>query len=337
MVSLYRAGANAPSAFSGPNRHADCGDCHDPHAVRNNGNFGESTHYPAGRNGNFLSGALLGATGLKVTGWQPAGQPFSAAVSTLRPLDSLTTNYEWQICFKCHSTFTILPTLVAVGSGDYQATKLTSLGARQVREFQDVGQAFNPNNLSFHPVTAVGRNTTIPAGSFVAPWTTTSTMYCADCHAKSLGAPGASGPHASANMHILERPTYLRENRHYHDPSWGATLGVDPAELCLKCHRWQTYAQKPGSAGADPITNTNFRTGAGRNLHAAHLGGRARGTTCYDCHDAHGTNKQYLINFNLAYVTAPRGSQAAYTTSGGGGSCQLTCHGQRHAPTSYAR
>jgi hypothetical protein len=289
-------------------------------------------------NGNLLSGALLGATGLQVTGWQGAGQLFSGAVYRLQPLDDLGASYEWQICFKCHSDFTTLPTFTAVGSGAYQATKLTSVRAGQVKEFQDVGQAFNPNNLSFHPVTARGRNTTIPAGSFVSPWNTTSTMYCADCHNQALNSPGASGPHASANMHILERPQYLQENQHYSDPSWGGVrLGDDPAELCFKCHRWQTYAQKAGSVGADPISNTNFRNGTASNLHSVHLGGQARGTTCYDCHDVHGTNKQYLLNFNLAYVTAARGSQAAYTTAGAGGSCNLTCHGQKHPPTSYAR
>jgi predicted CXXCH cytochrome family protein len=335
--SLYRAGATAPSAFTGPNRHADCDDCHDPHAARNNGSPGQSVHRPAGAYGNLLSGALLGASGLQVRGWQGAGLPFSAAASSVQPLTSLTTNYEWQICFKCHSSFTTLPVFTAVGSGNYQATKLTSVLPHQVREFFDLGQAFNPNNLSFHPVTAVGRNTTIPAGSFVAPWTTNSTMYCADCHNKALGTPGAAGAHASANMHLLERPQYLEENQHYLDPSRGAAVGEDPAELCFTCHRWQTYAQKTGSAGADPATYTNFRQGSLTNLHTFHLGGRARGTTCYDCHDVHGTNKEHLINFNLAYVTAPLGSQAAYRTTSAGGSCNLTCHGQRHSPTSYAR
>ena len=336
-TSLYRAGASDPSAFSGANRHADCDDCHNPHAARNDGSPGQSTHRPGGAYGNLLSGALLGASGVVVRGWQGAGQPFSGAAYTVQPLTSLTTNYEWQVCFKCHSSFTTLPAFTAVGSGNYQATKLTSAAAGQVKEYTDLGQAFNPNNLSYHPVTAVGRNRSIPAGSFVAPWTPTSTMYCADCHNQSLGAPGASGPHASAHQHILARPAYLQENQHYQDPSWGAALGDDPAELCFSCHRWQTYAQKTGSSGADPASYTNFRQGALTNLHTFHLGGKARGTTCYDCHDVHGTNQEHLINFNLAYVTAPLGSQAAYKATSAGGSCHLTCHGHRHALTSYAR
>ncbi len=335
--SLHRAGESAASAFSGGSRHAECTDCHDPHSARNNGSAGNSTHTPGGINGNRLSGALLGATGLVVSSWQAAGQPFQGASRSFQALTSTTSNYEWQLCFKCHSSFATLPTYAAVGSGSFKANKITSLAIGQIREYQDVGQAFNPGNLAFHPVTTQGRNATIPAGSFVSPWSATSTMYCSDCHSKAVGSSGAAGPHGSTNMHVLERPLYLQENRHYSDPAWHIPIGQDPNELCFKCHRWQTYVQLAGTSGADPATNTGFRSGSS-NYHSLHMG-KAAGVTCYTCHDIHGTNKEHLINFNLDFVTPGLGrdSQTSYLHTSTGGSCYLTCHSMSHTPESYTR
>ena len=71
-----------------------------------------------------------------------------------------------------------------------------------MREYQDVGQAFNPNNGSYHPVTAQGRNLSIPAVSFAAPEGATDTMYCSDCHTKASGAAGAAGLDVSVSSSI---------------------------------------------------------------------------------------------------------------------------------------
>lgn len=337
--SAHRAGESSPTAFGGASRHAECADCHNPHAARNDGTPGQSTHTPGGSGGNRISGALLAATGIVVNAWQAAGQPFTTASYSLQPLNSATTNYEWQICFKCHSTFATLPGYT-VGSGDFLANKITSSATGQVQEYRDVGRAFNPNNPSFHPVTAQGRNTTIPAASFNGVWSTTSTMYCSDCHTKAVAASGATGPHGSANMHLLEMPFYLQENTHYTEPTWDEDIGHDPNEICFKCHRWETYVQKPGSPGADPVTNTNFRKGTNKNLHGMHIGkSKTAGATCYTCHDVHGTNSDHLINFNLATVTpgGGRNSISAYETTASGGRCYVTCHAKVHNPLSYSR
>jgi hypothetical protein len=330
--SAHRAGETAPASFSGGKRHAECADCHDAHASANSGTPGVSVHQPGGTTGNRMGTSLRGTMGIKVTAWQSAGSPFSSATASLTRLTDTTTSYEWQVCFKCHSSFTTLPTFVAVGSGNYLANKLTSTNARQVKEYQDVGQAFNPNNLAYHPVTAQGKNTTMVAGSFVSPWSRTSTLCCSDCHTKGVASAGAAGPHGSSYMHILERPYYLRENTHYRDSSWGRNIGQDPNELCFKCHRWQTYVQKE----SDPATNTGFRKGSD-NQHTKHMGDFAPGVTCYTCHDVHGTNKQHLINFNLDYVTSPPGSQASYTHNATGGSCTVTCHGKFHSALAYTQ
>ena len=327
--SAHRNGESLASAFSGGSRHAECTDCHDPHSAANTGVAGTSVHTPGGSNGNRLSGALLGPTGLRVTSWQGAGQPLSAAAYSFGALTSTSANYEWQLCLKCHSTFAALPVYSAVGSGNFLANKLTSLTTGQVQEYQDLGQACNPNNLSFHPVAAPGRNTAIAAASFVAPWSATSTLYCSDCHGPAVGAAGALGPHGSANMHILKKPCYLQENTHYLDPTSGRSIGVGPDDLCCQCHRWETYVR-----GSDPSTNTGFRNGSD-NFHSMHAS-QVRSVTCYVCHDTHGTNKEHLINFNRAVVTGSLSSQAAYTHTATGGSCNLTCHGEGHDPYSYS-
>ena len=326
--STHRWQESSSSAFGGANRHAECTDCHNPHAAQNTGTPGVSTHIvDGGANGNRLSEGLLGATGIVVTAWQSAGQAFSSASYSLQELTSTTSNYEWQICFKCHSTFTTLPTYSAVGSGEFEVTKITSTHADQVNQYQDVGQAFNPNNKAYHPVTAQGVNTGIPSGSFVSPWTTTSTMYCSDCHNKAQGSAGGSGPHGSSNMHILERQQSQQES------------GSDYVALCTKCHRYETYV-----SGTDPVTNTNFRDGTNKNLHNQH----ENNTPCYGCHDSHGANNPHLLNFKTPQIenlrngprdtytmweTYPPGSAPAVAT---GGSCFLNCK-KNHDDKLYVR
>ncbi len=324
--STHRWGETAASAFATGNRHAECADCHNPHAAQNNGTPGSSVHTPEA-DGNKLSEALLGVTGVVVSAWQSAGQPFSSATYSLQTLTSTTTNYEYELCFKCHSTFTTLPTYSAVGSGEFEATKITSTHPDQVNQYQDVGQAFNPNNKAFHPVTAVGKNTNIPAGSFVSPWDINSLMYCSDCHNRAQGSAGDTGPHGSNNMHILERQQSQQETGSFY------------VALCTKCHRYETYV-----SGTDPVTNTNFRDGTNKNLHNQH----ENNTPCYGCHDSHGANNPHLINFKTPQIqnlsggtrdtytmweTLPSGSTPDAAT---GGSCFLNCK-KNHSDKQYLR
>jgi len=323
--SSHRWGESAASAFGVGNRHAECTNCHDPHVAQNNGSAGVSTHTPGGVNGNRLSRALLGSTGVVVSSWQAAGQPFSGASYSFQTLTSMTANYEWQICFKCHSTFTTLPTYT-VGSGSFLAGKITSTTAGQVKEYRDAGQAYNPSNLSYHPVAAVGRNANIPAASFVSPWSTITTMYCSDCHSRAQGAAGGLGPHGSSNMHLLEGRQTLQ------------VITPFVRDLCLKCHRYETYV-----SGSDPATNTNFRNGT-NNLHNQH----ENNAPCYTCHDSHGANNPHLINFDMAEVSLLRGSlRTSYTmwetyppgsppATATGGACFLSCH-KSHDNKIYVR
>ena len=88
---------------------------------------------------------------------------------------------EYEICFKCHSSWTTQP-------------------AGQ----SNLAVKFNANNLSYHPVEAAGKNTGIKALSFVNGWTDTKLMYCSDCHTSDTTT--VRGPHGSANRYILKKP-----------------------------------------------------------------------------------------------------------------------------------
>ena len=306
---VHQTGELAPGSFGGGNRHIECEDCHEPH---------EATRGPA-------SPPLIQRVMYFVAGVDPiwSGAGASAGYNWLSQAER-----EYQVCFKCHSSYTTLPAYVPDGWNGTALVadglrKLTSTDAAQIRDSRDLAQEFNPNNASFHPVAAQGRNQSIPAASFVNGWSQTSLTYCSDCHNNPNAATQGSGPHGSPLLHILlgtANYTTAAERR----PANG--------ELCFACHSYTTYVT------ASSTTSTNFRKG-GDNLHSKHV---TEDTTCYTCHDTHGSEQLHLINFNLAAMTILNGrnSQTAWyeiTSGNGGGGCFLACHNKDHNPLTYNR
>jgi hypothetical protein len=158
-------------------------------------------------------------------------------------------------------------------------------------------------------------------------------VYCSDCHTNANPAVGANGPHGSPLLHILAGS--LTGNTNYSTVSQTGR-NVEPTvpntELCFKCHDYTTYVS--GSSA----TNTHFRNG-GQNLHYEHMmNGRFTATTCYTCHNTHGSaNNLHLINFDAA-IAVPLGgrtSETAWTWNGTTGYCYVACHGQSHNPENY--
>jgi predicted CXXCH cytochrome family protein len=232
-----------------------------------------------------------------------------------------TVQREYQVCLKCHSSFTELPDYAPDGwNGEtYVAdglAKLTHLNPDQVLDSRDLAREFNPYNASFHPVITIGRNQMISSESFVPGWSVDSIAYCTDCHDNPVNSDG--GPHGSPRLHLLdggaEYQTLVREGT---PPS--------PAMICFKCHAAEVYLDLD-----NPSTNF-FRThGAGRNLHGVHM---AWGATCYACHDSHGSEQEHLLNFNLAddiHPTAGYNSQTAWFAVEEQSGCALVCHGKMH-------
>ncbi len=322
------------------NRHAVCSDCHNAHRARSDTPSSQVTDNGAAV-GWSVPGALSGAPGVAVTNG-PAG---SAPTYTF--LDGLlrTPTLEYQVCLTCHSGRTVLP---------------SGLPGKPSTDSLDKGVELNPANASFHPVEAAGTNQTAAMAASLAgsspykQWSfaTTDTVRCTSCHAGTPDPPadpgGTLSPHASTNRGILLRPYTDRALK----PSGAAYSAADFA-LCLTCHAEEPYAN---AGGASSSTATSFP------LHGMHLTGIAGmgsgGTdidapgagqgnaTCAECHfRLHGTTYQVpgevtdgsrLVGFAPDVQPNAPGEQVVWTRDpAGGGSCTLTCHGQKHVGARY--
>lgn len=290
--------------FGGGNRHVECEDCHDPH----NSTRGSS----AAPN---LPLEMAGASGVDPN-WSGPGSP--ASFSWLA--NALT---EYQVCFKCHSSFTTLPAYnpdgwtgsAVVANGLH---KLTSGSAAQVLDSRDLAKEFNPYQTSFHPVVAQGRNQNISAATFVNGWSQTSMTYCSDCH-NGIAGGGGAGSHGSPLLHLLGGSANFSTVYSNGSPR------VNASEVCFQCHNFQSYVSGQNES-------SHFKE------HDKHLNNNW-GTTCYTCHDSHGSEQQHLINLDASAMTFLNGrnSQTAWyydpVTQKAG--CYVSCHGKTHNPLVY--
>src|SRR5262249_34345916 len=103
------------------------------------------------------SGALNGVKGINQAG---------AVINTV--------SHEFEICFRCHA--------------DSTARGAARINRQYVQT--NLRLAFSGGNQSVHPVVSNGRNPLVP--SLVAPYSTSSQIYCTDCH-NSDQSPGANG------------------------------------------------------------------------------------------------------------------------------------------------
>ena len=303
--STHQAGESNSGNFGMGNRHIECEDCHDPH----NAARGAAT-------APILPLELAGISGVDPL-WNGPGAPTS--YNWLPNADR-----EYQVCFKCHSSFTSLPTYKPDGwNGSAYITdglrKLTNAGQGQVPDSRDLAREFNPNQASFHPVVAQGRNQSMPAGSFVNGWSQTSMVYCTDCHNTPNASTEGSGPHGSPRLHILNG------GANYSTVVSNGSARVSSAEVCFQCHNFDVYVLGEGN-----ITNFEY--------HKKHLD-NDWGTTCYTCHDTHGSEQLHLINFDASAMTFLNGrnSRTAWYNDpvSGQAGCFLSCHGESHNPEEY--
>ncbi|MFC1991957.1 cytochrome c3 family protein [Chloroflexota bacterium] len=186
---VHLFGESGSVAFA--NRHVECEDCHNPH-----------NSIPGGATAPSAQGPIEGASGVEVDN---GGSPGAPTYTFERPV-----SYEYEVCFKCHSSYT----------ANYTGT--------------DKGADFNTNNPSYHPVEGTGQNLGIMWEAFTdgSGWethdydTTSNRTYCSDCHGSDNGSDPA-GPHASNNQYILK----------------------DSGDaLCYNCHKYEVYHDgDPGS------------------------------------------------------------------------------------------
>jgi len=312
---IHRIGEAEGSDFGSGNRHVECEDCHEPH---------EATRGPA--SAPMLQREMNDVAGVDPI-WTASGTP-GAYLWLAR------AEREYQVCFKCHSSFTILPTYAPDGwdGSSYVPDglrKLTNTNPQQMPDSRDMAREFNPYNTSYHPVVAQGRNQTMPPGSFVPGWSATSMVYCSDCHSNPDPATEGAGPHGSPLLHLLNGLADYQTANH-DEAEYAGT------EVCFNCHDQADYIGN----GSD----SNFRRG-NRNLHAQH----SDVGSCYLCHDSHGSEQLHLLNLDLSvedgsstyllpgYDGQPTNSQTFWQISPDGSekTCWLVCHNHDHDRSAY--
>jgi len=295
-------------------RHAECADCHNPHAA---GAWTPSVDAPA------VSPPLRGVPGVDSSG---------------RGGRAAATN-EYEICFKCHGGSSGKPQGPDYAAYGYTAARQTDsfIGPFDTQvEFTSPVARHNvvqPRRLGSGDVPSLrgnmltlgrsGGGRSLAVGTFI---------YCSDCHnsdqTRSAGGSGAAGVHGSNWPHILER-RYDMES----PPAapGGATAGVayqsgpgGSAALCAKCH----------DVDGSIVRNQSFKA------HQQHVVGE--NTSCATCHDSHGisggtsSNNKSLVNFDLAIVGPSSSGILRFESTGTfSGRCFLRCHGKDHNPIPY--
>jgi len=209
----------------------------------------------------------------------------------------VSSQNQYEICFKCHAD----TNFVSVYPVNRQIGQLNSR------------LEFDPANPSFHPVAGQGVNPNVP--SLIPPLTTTSRIFCTDCHNNDDPA-GPKGPHGSANPYILAKPYSMVDN---------FTESPTAYALCYSCHSRTSI-----------LGDQSFKE------HRKHIEGAK--APCSACHDPHGVsvtqgtpaNNSYLINFDLAIVSPNRSGVLRFEKTGTfQGRCFLNCHAKEHNPESY--
>jgi predicted CXXCH cytochrome family protein len=239
----HQESENSPESFAASptnNRHSECEDCHNPHWAR-------PDPYPV--SAPNAPGDLLGASRVRVTNG-PAG---SRPIYTWKgPEETVTFPFEYELCFKCHSSWTTLP-----------AGK------------EDLALSLNPANPSYHPVEAAGRNRNIRAEAFAEGWSADRLTYCSDCHGSD--DPSIVGPHGSVYRYLLKKAYATTAFRQ----------GMARTDLCFDCHAYAAYADP--SADTRTAAASRFNPPASARGHAYHVG--SLGLSCYACHQSHGSTR----------------------------------------------
>ncbi len=268
------------------NRHAECVDCHNLHVAK--ADLSPPT-------GPAASNRLLGMGRVAVTNGAAGAVPLYMYRG---PSDS-SPPLEYEICFKCHSSWTTLPLTTPSGGAP-----------------KDKAVQFNPNNASYHPVEAAGKDAKINANAFVNNWNATKTMYCTDCHTSDTTS--VRGPHGSLYNYILKLDYRVS----------GSPRTTSPAELCFDCHRYDTYANARAAAAVQGYSRFNAPAyGNGHTLHVAQ-----RQQPCFACHESHGSPAlPHLM------VTGRSPGLSGYTETLTGGTCNTTCHAARSYTINYPR
>ncbi len=322
-------GSLAAEEFAGrSNRHSDCVDCHNPHASLTTPDALETSTAGA-RTGWLMSGAVQSVSVVTVSG------TFVGHAQT-------AGNYEYQLCLKCHSSYTTLGAPIA---------------GRPSLDWLNKAAEINPataGNGSMHPIMAQGTNHTaamisnLSGPSTYRRWTftDTSTVRCTNCHANGAGT-GTAGQgmplHASPNRGMLILPYQDRVLTASTD-----TATLDRFALCFACHTTEPFLTTTISRTNFSLHRGHYNSYKSKNTPVAgtSIDGAGQGSgfpLCAECHfRLHSTvNKvgtqnitgSRLVNFSPNVIA--NGGVLKWTPKNGGtsGTCVLTCHGFAHNET----
>ncbi len=178
---------------------------------------------------------------------------------------------------------------------------------------------FKTTNRSYHPVEGEGATEFVI--SLKEPYAARqerpgdiAIITCSSCHG-SDDRNGPKGPHGSNYEGLLKYNYEMRD---------GMTEGEFTYALCYECHERNSI-----------LADESFP------YHSLHIEGRNRqgGTSCFTCHDAHGSVRYTsLIRFNEDIVDPLPSGRLEYKTVSGNsrsGSCTLVCHGVTHDAKEY--
>lgn len=206
---------------------------------------------------------------------------------------------EYEICFRCHSDNQI---------------KSTSLTIRELGQ-NNVRLDFDPANISFHPVIEPRNN--VKLNSLIDPLTTSSIIYCTDCHA-SDGAGSPAGPHGSIYPQILKANYNRNKSTNLLENVSASTLSVEFA-LCAECHNMNEVKNSHQSM-----------------QHVLSL------TSCNTCHDPHGfeggneEHNSFLVNMDTDLIFPNSDGERYIQMNGNGtGKCFLRCHDTRNGDFNF--
>jgi len=308
------------SSFGPDNRHAECVDCHNPHGLGSTG----ATHTPPG---NTVSEVLQNVWGVEPVWPTIWTQPTTFTVRK-PPTYPDGSQYEYQICFKCHSYY---------GLGTL-TNAVSSIIGPSGTNITDQAWEFNVNNKSAHPVVVSLNNQAgsyspraLTSGQMISPWDVNvgdQTMYCSDCHgADDEDAGGARGPHGSNREFMLKGPA-----KYWPTKSDGVTL-------------W-TLSDLGGSDAGSNLFCTNCHPND-RNQNNVHSVSNHSNLYCVTCHIAvpHGSKRSRLIayssdpapyDYSDNTVEITQFKKASGPTGYTAGNCQAGCHTVHSNPVSGA-
>lgn len=288
-------------------RHAECVDCHNPH---------ENSPTPAktATSAPNAYGAIKGVAGVGIIN----GAPDTPSIFAPKIVDK-----EYELCFKCHSSFVQLPPDTTkpdpwIAEDPFRLCSCHNTGAVRITvppsyptgtwpdtQKQDKSSEFNPSNPSFHPVEKAGKNLGIKDETFVegTAWNplpgddpnynaASPKIYCTDCHGNDTpGLP--SGPHGSGTAPILSS-----------------------SNICLKCHKQTVY-----ESGQADLLGSRY----------SHKMAATPGTCLY-CHTAHGSsNNKHLMLVKYEHIEP--GEQGMVNGGGAilncGANQAMSCHVNR--------